>query len=146
METLARFTDVQSICIHEYIPRPEGKEEARIVLQAVKRFGEWDAVPGEGDHLLVSKRGYAGNFVELDFDAVIRFNGLKIMEVGRSGHCICVHFSQPTDIAVLDTEHLVRSPLDPGKAPRAEVLVSSLESLEAPLHGDPWAYRSVPEC
>lgn len=146
METLARFNDVKSICIHEYIPEPEGQEEARIVLQAVKKFGEWDAVPGEGDRVLISKQGYAGNFVELDFDAVIRFNGLDIMEVGRSGHCICVHFYRPTDIAIMDTEQLVRSPLDPEKLPRAEVVISALGSLEAPLHADPWANKSVPEC
>lgn len=146
MEILARFNDVKSICIHEYIPQPEGQEEARILLQAVKKFGEWDAVPGEGDRVLISKQGYSGNFVELDFDAVIRFNGLDIMEVGRSGHCLCVHFFQPTDIAIIDTESLAMSPLDPEQPPRAEFLISALGKLEAPLHADHWARKSAREC
>jgi hypothetical protein len=146
METLARFNDVKSICIHDYIPQPEGQEEARILLQAVKNFGEWDAVTGEGGRVLISKQGYSGNFVELEFDAVIRFKGLDIMEVGRSGHCLCVHFFGPTDIAIIDTEELVMSPLDPEKPPRAEVLISALANLEAPLHADPWANKSVREC
>lgn len=146
MEMLARFNDVKSICIHEYIPEPEGQEEGKILLEAVKKFGEWDAVAGEGDRTLISKQGYSGNFVELDFDTVIRFNGLDIMEVGRSGPCICVHFFQPTDIAIIDTETLVMPPLDLQKPPRAEVVISALDRVEAPLHADPWANKSVREC
>lgn len=146
MEVLGKFYGVVMVMIQERIPEPEGEDKGGLLLHAIKEWGAWDEAMTKDNRVLTSQQGYEGTFIEVDLYAVIKFKGLHIWEVSRSGYTTIIYFYYPTDIAVIENEKEVLPPLDPGGPPRPSIVISELNSLEVPLEAGPWADKSVMVC
>ena len=108
MRVLSKLMEVKAIWVREHIPEPEGGEEPRIVIEAVRDWGDWDLSLGEHGH-----QGYRSNFVELDIDSEISFEELEIQRISWIDSSLCVYLPSPTDIAIVDTGKLLNVPFVP---------------------------------
>lgn len=126
MQMLAKVMDVIEISVHEKIPGPEGKEEPRIILHAIKDRGKWDFALGEN-----GEQGFVANFFELDIDTVVHFEGLDIKSVTKIERSTWLEFYEPIDIAIVDTEELLPVPFRPEEPPFSNIVVSVLANFES---------------
>ena len=108
VRVLSKLMEVKAIWVREHIPEPEGGEEPRIVIEAVRDWGDWDLSLGEHGH-----QGYRSNFVELDIDSEISFEELEIQRISWIDSSLCVYLPSPTDIAIVDTGKLLNVPFVP---------------------------------
>ena len=131
MRVLAKLMEVLAIWVRELVPEPEGKEEPKIVIEAVRDWGDWDLSLGEHGH-----QGYRSNFVELDIDSEIGFEDLEIQRISRINSSLCVYLLYPTDIAVVDTGKLFDVPFEPLEVPLSSIVISGLNNLGMPAHKD----------
>ncbi|HPD60302.1 MAG TPA: hypothetical protein PKV48_00875 [Thermodesulfobacteriota bacterium] len=76
------------------------------------------------------------NMVELDVNSAIGFEGLDIIRVSWIANTMCVYFSSPVDVAIVDQEKTIDVPFEPPEKSLRCIKITALNTVQPPLTGD----------
>jgi hypothetical protein len=126
VKIITQLMDVEAMWIRETTNAPPLKDEKSKIQIRTLTLSDMPSLKANGTEPIP-------NIIDLDVDSAIRFEMLYIKRVGWVDNTMCVYFTVPTDIAIVDEEEPIDVPFDPSEPPLRSILVTELNNIQPPL-------------